>query len=1084
MDPVSAIGVASAALTFLQVLAGGINNIKTMMRDASSLKENFKDLFGELDALHDVLEAMTDEVENRSPLSDVPSWWSQHRLSTLLQNATRTTTRLGLILQDLKRQRNPFPRLWQYYRAQGYDREVNTLRARMSLYIVSLQVPVFISRYNVLAAQSRSLGSRQEEATSQLTTQLSHVQMCIARVQEDNQAILLRIDMLARSSVRSSVASWRSQPLKVDHCAGADVHDEEEDNNEGASDAGISIMRDRETSEDSQELIEVVESLSRSATTVSTRGSSTRSLSTNRSRAIRSGDGRSGRSSASAHGLHQQSLAQGSDTSVVHANVSVQGVPLSSIRRETIANWAGEVLPSVDEANEVAAMSRSSIPPSELLESLNTQDQRRFLIDRRDSSMPSLSSTVSTLTPQDSLSLLSPSTTPRWEQQLVEQQTPAPAEVDIVASEADTADSDTVIAAQVGNDRLEHALGLVRQGKFQQAIVHMKTLMRDINVASDWTDTVVDSLVHAYVQTDPIGPDATAMAEQYAQINNRLAMAVYTEGKRRVGLMSDVGVTNWLQWAFHAFGRWYAANSGLDERTTRCYDDCKVQYALVLLSKDPTSTEAESILKGVQDRPSVQRDVRLLAMQALAGLDFARGSTEQLAAVQTSERMVWILYKEFGLVSRVTQMAIVRLVNTCFELRDARGDQWAQRIDIDLPGLDRCTRFRVALLQLQHLHDLDNAEEAGDHLSKFLTRYYKYDLGWTEFPSCADCIAANSAVVLEGHSSTLVQCDKTSGRAKEILTHKDARTVVNTTSQTKGPPSSTTLSTSTTFSALHFLAGASPRAAPRASCAPELLDISTLLKRREVAMPTWDCWFSYATNGISGSVRPLTLAVLYGKAKLVDIFLAPLQHQQHNWLLARYKSEIDLLLLGMIWGAHGSRKPSPKQTECLRRVINLLPSDWQRNLVCHQRILLYPSILYMLLQSQASRGESLSWVSGLLINTLSPSRASLVRYPRLNITDSAARDWLETTYDTAKVLLDHGANANERSSDGHSALYTANSWRSFWRQGPYTFHDRPKMAKSISDQLSRIIDLLKSHGGEYLYSELPIIVRFTEARRE
>lgn len=143
-DPITAFGVAAGVVGVLQALATGVERCKALVEGVKNVAENVEGLHGEVESMDGALRIIVAHIQNHSFIADLDAWWASFRLHTLLNNATRTVQRLEIILEDLSRDRRHLARLREYYRMKGYDWEINTLRLRISLYVVSLQAPMTV----------------------------------------------------------------------------------------------------------------------------------------------------------------------------------------------------------------------------------------------------------------------------------------------------------------------------------------------------------------------------------------------------------------------------------------------------------------------------------------------------------------------------------------------------------------------------------------------------------------------------------------------------------------------------------------------------------------------------------------------------------------------------------------------------------------------------------------------------------------------------------------------------------------------------------------------------------------------------
>ncbi len=144
MDPVSALGAASAAVSIVSNMVPALISLKEHWTGISNIDETNQSFLEELDAFQFSLVLIDTEVRRGTDIREVPGWWDDDRLTSLLTNATKTLSRLNAIFGDITRRRLSLPKLRSYYRASMYDKEIGHLRLRIRTYTSCLSVPAML----------------------------------------------------------------------------------------------------------------------------------------------------------------------------------------------------------------------------------------------------------------------------------------------------------------------------------------------------------------------------------------------------------------------------------------------------------------------------------------------------------------------------------------------------------------------------------------------------------------------------------------------------------------------------------------------------------------------------------------------------------------------------------------------------------------------------------------------------------------------------------------------------------------------------------------------------------------------------
>lgn len=144
MEALVGLGAASSVITIIQALSVGIRIVREHVDGIRKLELEIDGPEGELEAMERGLAIIGNEFKNRSFLREIENWGIVYALTSLLQNAAKTVSRVDVILQDVTHGRRHFTTVRTYYCMKGYEKEINTLKLRMSLYSVSLQMPVIL----------------------------------------------------------------------------------------------------------------------------------------------------------------------------------------------------------------------------------------------------------------------------------------------------------------------------------------------------------------------------------------------------------------------------------------------------------------------------------------------------------------------------------------------------------------------------------------------------------------------------------------------------------------------------------------------------------------------------------------------------------------------------------------------------------------------------------------------------------------------------------------------------------------------------------------------------------------------------
>jgi hypothetical protein len=144
MEPASVAGITASTVTLVRLLAHGVLSVKNMLYGIKNIDEITRGFGWELDAFQFSLTILNYELRKGTLIPEIQGWWDPLRLDELLNNATKTFSRLEAIFSDIYRRRIMFQSLQEYYRTTRYDQEINHLRLRINIYTSSLNIPVVL----------------------------------------------------------------------------------------------------------------------------------------------------------------------------------------------------------------------------------------------------------------------------------------------------------------------------------------------------------------------------------------------------------------------------------------------------------------------------------------------------------------------------------------------------------------------------------------------------------------------------------------------------------------------------------------------------------------------------------------------------------------------------------------------------------------------------------------------------------------------------------------------------------------------------------------------------------------------------
>jgi hypothetical protein len=144
MDPVTALGAASAALSIVSTLVPTLLSLKNHWSGIRNIDETNTSFLDELDSFQFSLVLIDTELRQGTAIREISGWWDADRLTNLLTNATKTMSRLDAIFRDITKRRMSLPKLRSYYRASMYDKEIGHLMVRVKTYTSCLSVPAML----------------------------------------------------------------------------------------------------------------------------------------------------------------------------------------------------------------------------------------------------------------------------------------------------------------------------------------------------------------------------------------------------------------------------------------------------------------------------------------------------------------------------------------------------------------------------------------------------------------------------------------------------------------------------------------------------------------------------------------------------------------------------------------------------------------------------------------------------------------------------------------------------------------------------------------------------------------------------
>lgn len=140
MDPVSIIAASISTVELILKLGDGVGRVIEVWKGVQQVDLRVQDLRFDLDNLLNFLGVIYGAVESSQPGQYTLPRLQQKAddLDSILQAAVLTFSRLEKIFVDVTRQRAYFPSIRQYYRFDQYKEEIESIRARIGIYISSL----------------------------------------------------------------------------------------------------------------------------------------------------------------------------------------------------------------------------------------------------------------------------------------------------------------------------------------------------------------------------------------------------------------------------------------------------------------------------------------------------------------------------------------------------------------------------------------------------------------------------------------------------------------------------------------------------------------------------------------------------------------------------------------------------------------------------------------------------------------------------------------------------------------------------------------------------------------------------------
>jgi hypothetical protein len=144
MDPVSALGIASSAISIISKILPTVLSVKEGWDGIKNVDESNAGLVEELDAFQFSLTVIDTELRKENSTIESSDWWNSSRITDLLTNSVKTVSRLGSIFKDVCRKRRMLQSVRSYYRSSMYEKEIGHLTRRLRTYTTCLHLPTTI----------------------------------------------------------------------------------------------------------------------------------------------------------------------------------------------------------------------------------------------------------------------------------------------------------------------------------------------------------------------------------------------------------------------------------------------------------------------------------------------------------------------------------------------------------------------------------------------------------------------------------------------------------------------------------------------------------------------------------------------------------------------------------------------------------------------------------------------------------------------------------------------------------------------------------------------------------------------------